>query len=81
MKYIFTLSLQISFSDIDFFDKTLEDLKLREERRMYPPRFCVTIACCSPTARPHLAKIKFTGAVNDLTFDMSLNPLPTSPSK
>ena len=67
--------------DIDFFGKTEEGLKLMEEKGIYPPRFRVAITCGSPTARRHLAKIEFKGAVNTLKFNLPLNPSPTSPSK
>ena len=61
-------------SDIDFFDKTPEELKLMEENGMYPPRFRVAITCGISTARRHLARIEFKGAVNSLEFHLPLNP-------
>lgn len=61
-------------SDIDFFGMTIEQLKLMESVGAYPPRFRVPILCSSQTAGPHLARIKFKGAVNDLVFDVSLIP-------
>ena len=64
-------------SDIDFFvgdETSKETLKLMEEEGMYPPRFRVVISC-SPNARQSQARIEFRGAVNDLVFDIPLNPL------
>ena len=51
----------------------------------YPPRFHV-IFTCTPTAGQSQARIEFRGAVNDLVFDVPLNPppppqaTPTSPA-
>ena len=77
-------------SDIDFFvgeitEATKQTLKLKEEEGMYPPRFRVVISC-TPTASQSQASIRFRGTVNDLVFDVPLNPPPspqitaTSPS-
>ena len=75
-------------SDIDFFvgpitETTKQTLQLKEDEGMYPPRFCVVISG-TPTARQSQARIEFRGAVNDLVFDVPLNPplpqaRPTSP--
>ena len=66
-------------SDIDFFvghntENTKQALQLREREGMYRPRFGVVISCTS-TARQSQARIEFRGAVNDLVFDVPLNPL------
>ena len=77
-------------NDIDFFvgennDTTWHTLKLKEEEGMYPPKFKVAVSC-TPAARQSRARIEFRGAVNDLVFDVSLNPpfpleaAPTSPT-
>ena len=65
--------------DIDFFvgeitTIAIENLKLKEEEGMYPPRFRVVISC-TPNARQSQARIRFRGATNDLIFDIPLNPL------
>ena len=76
--------------DIDFFvgennDITLHTLEVKEEEGMYPPRFEVVVTC-TPAARQSQARIEFRGAVNDLVFDVPLNPppppqaTPTSPT-
>ena len=60
--------------DIDFFVRdrnAKEQLQLKEESRIYPPRFRVEI-CCFPFARPDQIKIEFRGAVTDLLFDIIL---------
>ena len=67
-------------SDIDFFvgpitESTKQTLQLKEDEGMYPPRFCVVISG-TPTARQSQARIEFRGAVNDLVFDVPLNPPP-----
>ena len=61
-------------SDIDFFGMTTEQLELMESVGSYPPRFHVPILCKSQTAKPHLAIIKFKGAVNDLEFIVAFIP-------
>ena len=74
------LYLQILVSEIDFFvsgENMEELLKLKEERGMYPPRFCVVISC-SPTARQSQARLEFSGATKELLFDVPLNPLHVS---
>ena len=75
--------------EIDFFvgeitNITIEQLKLKEEEGMYPPRFHVVISC-TPDARQSQARIRFRGATSNLRFDIPLNPLssqatPTSPT-
>ena len=67
-------------SDIDFFVRqrnAIEQLKLKEELRIYPPRFRVEISC-SPSAQPYQINIEFRGAVTDLVFDILLTPTPAS---
>ena len=70
--------LQISVSDIDFFGMTTEELELMESVGSYPPRFHVPILCKSQTAEPHLARLKFKGAVNDVEFIVPLIPASTA---
>ena len=80
MKVFFYIFLQILISDIDFFVRernAKEQLKLKEELRIYPPRFRVEISC-SPSARSDQIKIEFRGAVTDLVFDVILTPTPAS---
>ena len=65
-------------SDIDFFvghitENTKQTLQLREREGIYPPRFRVVISS-TPTARQSQARIELRGAVNDLVFDLPLNP-------
>ena len=48
-----------------------EQLQLKEELRIYPPRFRVEISCFLP-ARPDQIKIEFKGAMTDLVFDIIL---------
>jgi hypothetical protein len=72
---------KVMLKDIDFFvgkvtETILEQLKLKEEEGMYPPRFHVVIRC-TPTARQNQARIGFRGAEQDLTFGILLNPLPS----
>ena len=64
-------------SDIEFFDKDIEELELMEKEGMYPPRFHVVFTNLSTTTSYH-AKIVFKGAVKDLKF---LIPSPISPCK
>ena len=74
------LHMQIRLSDIDFFvsgDNLKELLKIKEEIGTYPPRFNVVISC-SPTAKHHMVRFKFTGAERDILFDIPLIPLPIS---
>ena len=80
VKVIFYIFLQILMSDIDFFVRdrnAKEQLQLKEELRIYPPRFRVEISC-SPSARPDQIKIEFRGAVTELVFDILLTPTPAS---
>ena len=55
-----------------------EQLKLKEENGMYPPRIRVVIGC-STLARPMHARFQFTGATDGLIFDVILRPQPSSP--
>ena len=76
----FSIFLQILMSDIDFFVRdrnAKEELQLKEELKIYPPRFQVEIGC-SPSAQPNQIKIEFKGAVTDLVFDILLTPTPAS---
>ena len=50
---------------------------MKEDVGMYPPRFNVVISC-SPTAKHHMARFKFTGAEKEIVFDIPLIPLPIS---
>ena len=52
--------------------------KIKEDKGMYPPRFCVVIRC-TPTARQSQARIEFRGTVNNPVFDIPLDPPPASP--
>ena len=66
--------------EIDFFVRdndeiTREQLKLKEETGMYPPRFKVIITC-SETAKPTQARFQFRGTADDLVFDAYFSPLP-----
>ena len=77
---VFYIFLQILMSDIDFFVRdrnAIKQLKLKEELRIYPPRFRVEISF-SPSARPDQIKIEFRGAMTDLIFDIVLTPTPAS---
>ena len=71
--------MQISMSDIEFFDKDIEELALMEKEGMYPPRFHVVFTRLSTTS--HHATIVFKGAMNDLEYSLLLIPSPISPSK
>ena len=71
---------QIPITDVDFFlrngDK-IEELKTKEDNGMYPPRFRVVIDCFPP-ANPLPARFQFTGAKEEVVFDVVLRPLPSS---
>ena len=73
--------MQISVSDIKFFDKNREELELMEKEGIYPPRFGVVITRHSTTT--HHATIVFKGAMNDLELAIPIIPprQPISPSK
>lgn len=65
-------------SDIGFFVtdyNSEEQLKIKEEEGLYPPRFNVVISC-SPTASQSQTRITFTGAVKEMVFDIPLTPDP-----
>ena len=66
--------LQISMSEIDFFvrDRNAKELQLKEDYKIYPPRFQVEISCSS-SAQPDQIKIQFKGAMTDLMFDTRYN--------
>ena len=68
--------LQIQLSDVDFVgvNKSPELLKIDEDDGVYPPRFLLSINC-TPTARLSQTRVKITGAVKELVFDIPLNPL------
>ena len=55
-----------------------DELELKEEHQMYPPKFQVVISC-SPAAQQSQARIKIKGAHSDLVFDIPLIPQPTEP--
>ena len=65
--------MQISLRDIDFLSADYNSLKLKEEEGMYPPHFPVVVDG-SGTTQKTLAHITFTGATNDLFFDIHLVP-------
>ena len=71
--------MQISVSDIDFFDKDRGTVALMEELGMYPPRFHVVITRLSTTT--HHATILFKGATNDLELAIPIVPPPMTPSR
>ena len=52
-----------------------DELELKEEHQMYPPKFRVVISC-SPAAQQSQARIKIKGARRDLVFDIPLTPPP-----
>ena len=52
-----------------------DELELKEEHQMYPPKFQVVIIC-SAAAQQSLVKIKIKGARRDLVFDIPLTPPP-----
>ena len=63
-------------SDIDFFFRDhnmIENLKIKEENGMYPPRFHAMINC-TEKARLSQARFEFTGATQNLVFDVPLRP-------
>ena len=74
---IFLYTLQITSNDIDFFQFTQEELKLKEKEGMYPPHFRVVING-SRIAQEGLAQIRFTGTTKDesLACDIPLVPPP-----
>lgn len=67
-----TYALQIKANDINFWSRRLDDLKLRHQTGLYPPRVKVSISLKSPD---HFFKLpfKFTGCSSDHTLDMELN--------
>ena len=53
-----------------------DELILKEEWQIYPPKFQVVISC-SPAAQQSQARIEFKLAHRDLVFDIPLAPQPT----
>ena len=70
-------TLQILLSDVDFFvsGDNLEELKIKEEEGMYPPRFNLMISC-TPMAGQSKTRVEFRGARKEILFDILLKPLP-----
>ena len=75
---LYLLSPQITFKDIDFFAKNKDDLHFLENEGFYPPYFRVSING-THTVEKATAHLQFSGALNELVFDIHL--VPPTPTK
>ena len=64
---------QITQTEMDFTEMDEDELELKEDEQIYPPKFRVVISC-SPAAQQSQARIEFKGAHKDLVFDIPLAP-------
>lgn len=64
------LCMQIKASDINFWTRRLDDMRLRHQRKMYPPRVKMTVLLTNPDHALKLP-IKVVGS-NDSNLDVEL---------
>lgn len=62
--------MQIKASDINFWTRRLDDMRLRHHRKMYPPRVKMTVILTNPDHTLKLP-IKVVGS-NDSNLDVEL---------
>ena len=56
---------------MEFQRKSIEELQLLEQKKLYPPRFVITIIGCS-TAKNSLVAFTFKGATQEIVKEISL---------
>ena len=77
----FTIILQITASDIVFWNKDIEFMKRKHELNMYPPRVKMTVCMNNPNHFITLP-VKFSGCEVDGKLDVDLTlPLGKNDSK
>ena len=63
--------MQIHISDIDFWEKSCDEMWLMHVRKMYPPRITVTVALKNPAEIVEFP-VRFTGCSKDGQLDKDL---------
>ena len=70
---MFPCSMQVFASDIDHSDIDSEEMQLRHEQLMYPPRFTVEVACNNAEIGA-TGLVWFSGADKELRFEFPMEP-------
>ena len=63
--YSFIRNPQINASDIDFWNREQESVKLEFKMNMYPPRMKVIVDMSDSTSRKFKLSVNFEGCLND----------------
>lgn len=69
--------MKVTASEVDFWEMDGDELKQMQEEELYPPRLVIKVNGNQATEGA-TARIRFTGAQQDMLTELSLQPLATS---